>query len=193
MEKYFFIIILIIVQITNQYKCIVKGDVYFAWGDSIKFENQTVLIIRTPIINGYSSITFHNDPNTFKNSITFFSNITLQNLKILTGDDFTKNFTRNETNIKGFVQYGKFPEYGDDYLGLKRNFMTIFVNDTSFFQNKKYLTIKYQEYDIENEFTLKFNFFKQFTCTLPFVDNIDFLHPSLTTLKGNLKNKKKEF
>jgi hypothetical protein len=183
-KKIFFIMIIMILQTTKQYKCILKENIYFTWGPSYENENITVLTIRTPISNGYSSITFHNNPNNFKDSTTFFSNTTTENLKILSGDNLTKNFT-NITNLKEFRKHKiNDPQEGDDYFGLQRYYMSIYLNDTKFLQNKKYVTIRYVENNVQNEYTTNFNYFKEFDCLLVYVDNIDFIHPSLTAIKG---------
>jgi hypothetical protein len=183
--KIMIMIFLFLFEITKQYKCIVKENTYFSWGNSFYDENITVLTIRTPISNGYSSITFHDNPKNFKNSITFFSNTTTKNLKILTGDVLTRNFTRNETSVFGLLGYYiNYSEQGNDFFGFQRYYVTIYFNNTNFIQNRKYVTIRYQENIVQNEYFMDFNFFKEFNCFLVYVDNLDFIHPSMTVLKG---------
>jgi hypothetical protein len=175
-----------ILQTTKQYKCIIKENIYFTWGPSYENENITVLTVRTPISNGYSSITFHDNLNNFKDSTTFFSNTTTENFIIYSGDNLKKNFT-NEIKLKELIEFKiNNPEEGDDFFGFQRYFMSIYLNDTNFFQNKKYVTIRYLENNVKNEYTMNFNFFKEFNCILVYVDNIDFIHPSITALKGKL-------
>jgi hypothetical protein len=181
------LILIIIIQITKQYKCEVQQNMYVYWGDINEQspKNITYFTLRTPITNGYSSITFHDNQNNFKDSVTFFSNKLLQNLKILKGDSLTKNFTNNETNIIGYMNFDNFTREGDDFFGFSRNFLTIYFNDTKEIEKKKFMTIKYQENNILKEFTLNFNFHKKTFCYLAHVDNIDLIHPSLTVIKGN--------